>query len=253
MVWLTLNSPERSTSAQNRSYLGRLRCRSGGIPQDLEEALTSYGLQDRRGAYRGSGTPSRSVTTERVSGLIRMWWTEAGYRLTRKVDDRADGDLRLPIEPCMGAILADQHVLTRADDRAGAVGGTTVRFAVSRSRGGPPLRVRDRRLDWRATDRCIIRSWPNSGAWPEARQIGTIDRMREEEAQRRHDAVHRRHGNTVVLLLDLEPAQVVGCRCTRRPAGGTSLGILCRGDSCAASLGRNAACSGRRSAADEVD
>jgi hypothetical protein len=46
-----------------------------------------------------------------------------------------------------------------------------------------------------------------------ARQIGTIDRMREEEAQRRHDAVHRRHGNTVVLLLDLEPAQVVGGRC----------------------------------------
>ncbi|WP_425359544.1 hypothetical protein [Borborobacter arsenicus] len=26
-----------------------------------------------------------------------------------------------------------------------------------------------------------------------ARQIGTIDRMREKEAQRRHDAVHRRH------------------------------------------------------------
>jgi hypothetical protein len=35
-----------------------------------------------------------------------------------------------------------------------------------------------------------------------ARQIGTIDRMREEETQRRHDAVHGRHVNTVVLLLD---------------------------------------------------
>jgi hypothetical protein len=48
-----------------------------------------------------------------------------------------------------------------------------------------------------------------------ARQIGTIDRMREEEAQRRHDAVHRRHGNAVLLLLDLEPAQVVGGRRVR--------------------------------------
>jgi hypothetical protein len=51
-----------------------------------------------------------------------------------------------------------------------------------------------------------------------ARQIGTIDRMREEEAQRRHDAVHRRHGNAILLLLDLEPAQVVGGRCIWRPA-----------------------------------
>jgi hypothetical protein len=40
-----------------------------------------------------------------------------------------------------------------------------------------------------------------------------IDTLSEEEAQRRHDAVHRRNGNAVLLLLDLEPAQVVGGSC----------------------------------------
>jgi hypothetical protein len=39
-----------------------------------------------------------------------------------------------------------------------------------------------------------------------ARQIGTIDRMREEEAKRRDDAVHGRHRHAALLLLDLEPA-----------------------------------------------
>lgn len=48
-----------------------------------------------------------------------------------------------------------------------------------------------------------------------ARQIGTIDRMREEEAQRRHDAVHGRRGDAILLLLDLEPAQVDGGRRVR--------------------------------------
>ena len=45
-----------------------------------------------------------------------------------------------------------------------------------------------------------------------ARQVGAVERLGEEEAQRRHDAVHGRHGNAVLLLLDLEPAQVVGGR-----------------------------------------
>lgn len=46
-----------------------------------------------------------------------------------------------------------------------------------------------------------------------ARQVRAVERVGEEEAQRRHDAVHGRNGNAVVLLLDLEPAQVVGGRC----------------------------------------
>ncbi len=49
-----------------------------------------------------------------------------------------------------------------------------------------------------------------------ARQIRAVERLGEEEAQRRHDAVHGRHGNAVLLLLDLEPAQVVGGRRIRR-------------------------------------
>ena len=45
-----------------------------------------------------------------------------------------------------------------------------------------------------------------------ARQVRAVERVGEEEAQRRHDAVHGRHGNAVLLLLDLEPAQIVGGR-----------------------------------------
>ena len=41
--------------------------------------------------------------------------------------------------------------------------------------------------------------------------IGAVDRVGEDEAQGRNDAVLGRHGNTVVLLRDLEPAH-------RRPA-----------------------------------
>ncbi len=48
-----------------------------------------------------------------------------------------------------------------------------------------------------------------------ARQIRAVKRVDEEEAQRRHDAVHRRHGHAVLLLLDLEPAQVIGSRRVR--------------------------------------
>ena len=51
-----------------------------------------------------------------------------------------------------------------------------------------------------------------------ARQVRAIDRVGEEEAQRRHDAVHGRHGNAVILLPDLEPAQIVRCRRIRRSA-----------------------------------
>ena len=48
-----------------------------------------------------------------------------------------------------------------------------------------------------------------------ARQVRAVERVDEEEAQRRHDAVHRRHRNAVRLLLDLEPAQIVGGRRVR--------------------------------------
>jgi len=43
-----------------------------------------------------------------------------------------------------------------------------------------------------------------------ARQVRAVERLGEEEAQCRHDAVHRRHRNAVFLLPDLEPAQIVG-------------------------------------------
>jgi hypothetical protein len=43
-----------------------------------------------------------------------------------------------------------------------------------------------------------------------ARQVRAVERVGEEEAQRRHDTVHGRHGNAVILLPDLEPAKVVG-------------------------------------------
>lgn len=48
-----------------------------------------------------------------------------------------------------------------------------------------------------------------------ARQVWAVERLGEEEAQRRHNAVHRRHGNAILLLLDLEPAQVVDGRRAR--------------------------------------
>lgn len=48
-----------------------------------------------------------------------------------------------------------------------------------------------------------------------ARQIRAVERVSEEEAKRRHDAVHGWHRNAVLLLLDLEPAQIVGRRCVR--------------------------------------
>ncbi len=51
-----------------------------------------------------------------------------------------------------------------------------------------------------------------------ARQVRAVDRVGEEEAQRRHNAVHGRHGNAVILLPDLEPAQVIRCRRVRRSA-----------------------------------
>ena len=45
-----------------------------------------------------------------------------------------------------------------------------------------------------------------------ARQVRAVERLGEEEAQRRHDAVHCRNGHAIVLLLDLEPTQIVGGR-----------------------------------------
>lgn len=51
-----------------------------------------------------------------------------------------------------------------------------------------------------------------------ARQVGSVDRVGEEEAQGRNDAVPGRHGNTVVLLPDLEPAQIIRRRRIRRAA-----------------------------------
>jgi hypothetical protein len=48
-----------------------------------------------------------------------------------------------------------------------------------------------------------------------AREVRPIHRMREEEAQRRHDAVYGRHWCAIALLLDLEASQIVGSRCIR--------------------------------------
>ena len=42
-----------------------------------------------------------------------------------------------------------------------------------------------------------------------AREVGPVERVREEEPQRRDDAVHRRHGNASLALLDLEAAQIL--------------------------------------------
>src|ERR1700722_11793577 len=49
-----------------------------------------------------------------------------------------------------------------------------------------------------------------------ARQVGPIDGLREEEPQRRHDAVHGRRRHTGLALLDLELAHVIGRRRVRR-------------------------------------
>ena len=49
-----------------------------------------------------------------------------------------------------------------------------------------------------------------------ARQVGPIDGLREEEPQRRHDAVHGRRRHAGLALLDLEPAHVIGRRRVRR-------------------------------------
>ena len=45
-----------------------------------------------------------------------------------------------------------------------------------------------------------------------ARQIGAVERLGEQEPQRRHDAVHGRHRNAGLALGDLEPADVLGRR-----------------------------------------
>ena len=44
-----------------------------------------------------------------------------------------------------------------------------------------------------------------------AREVRSVGRVREEEAQRRYDAVHRRHWKAGLALLDLKAAQVLGC------------------------------------------
>lgn len=49
-----------------------------------------------------------------------------------------------------------------------------------------------------------------------ARQIGPVERVCEEEPQRRDDAVHCRRRNPELLLLDLKPADFLGCRGVRR-------------------------------------
>ena len=44
-----------------------------------------------------------------------------------------------------------------------------------------------------------------------AREVGPVKRVRKEEPQRRDDAVHRRHGNASLALIDLEAAQILRC------------------------------------------
>jgi len=50
------------------------------------------------------------------------------------------------------------------------------------------------------------------GADQLARKLGPVERMREEEPQRRHDAVHGRRRHPGFPLLDLEPADILGGR-----------------------------------------
>jgi hypothetical protein len=48
-----------------------------------------------------------------------------------------------------------------------------------------------------------------------ARQIGSVERVGEEEPQRRDDAVHGRCRHARLALFDLKAAQIIG----RRPIG----------------------------------
>src|SRR3546814_4719681 len=49
-----------------------------------------------------------------------------------------------------------------------------------------------------------------------AREIGAVERLGEEEAERTDDAVHRRHRNARLLLIDLELADLLRTRGVRR-------------------------------------
>jgi hypothetical protein len=51
-----------------------------------------------------------------------------------------------------------------------------------------------------------------------AGQIRPVERVREEEAQRGHGAVHRRGVHPKLRLMNLEPADVLGCGGVRRAA-----------------------------------
>ena len=54
------------------------------------------------------------------------------------------------------------------------------------------------------------------GADQLARELGSVERVGEEEPQRRDDAVHGRRRNAGALLLDLEPPDILGGRGVRR-------------------------------------
>src|SRR3546814_8663825 len=54
------------------------------------------------------------------------------------------------------------------------------------------------------------------GADQLAREIGAVERLGEEEAERTDDAVHRRHRNARLLLIDLELADLLRTRGVRR-------------------------------------
>jgi hypothetical protein len=50
-----------------------------------------------------------------------------------------------------------------------------------------------------------------------ARQVGPIERYREEETQRRHRAIDRRRLHATLGLVNLETADILRCRRVRRP------------------------------------
>jgi hypothetical protein len=50
-----------------------------------------------------------------------------------------------------------------------------------------------------------------------ARQVRPIERHSEEEAQRRHGAIDGRRLHAILGLVDLEAADILGCRRVRRP------------------------------------
>jgi hypothetical protein len=54
------------------------------------------------------------------------------------------------------------------------------------------------------------------GADELAREVGAVERVREEEPQRADDAVHGRRRDARLLLLDLEPPNVLGACGVRR-------------------------------------